>query len=192
MKKIALLLLSVILVLLTGCTSVQHEQDPSFDEKQFLAAPVDNTMESIEVSGVKVTFTENIEDGDASRSYYDEAGQLIAQTFAPYNVEDYLYDYDNDGLKELISNCIYFGDGHCEAYIFKMIDGAPFMGSVQWKANELEDLRDWGANAVYTEYDPTTNEFWLTYSTNSDDEDNASKTIRCEKMIVFEPFVPEF
>ena len=129
------------------------------------------------------------------QNYYTEVGseeKCIAQIFG-YTVpgpEVYSRDLDEDGINELICNCIY-GTGARRVYIYRNNDGVIEKGSLAydlWDNAMFAGITNMGASYIEENYIADTNTFEIVYPT-----EKGSETIVIEDidMFTFEEFVEE-
>ncbi|MBP1545398.1 MAG: hypothetical protein J6A37_02225 [Oscillospiraceae bacterium] len=81
---------------------------------------------------------------------------------------DTVTDIDGDGITELISNCVYGGDGVHESRIYRMSGGVPQLASGHSLIPEKMLQAQTMAGNVYSEYDPETNKMICKYVENEE------------------------
>ena len=102
------------------------------------------------------------------RTYYAVSGGgawPIAESFGFDGAEDYSVDLDGDGVKELVTNVQFGGDGHEDVYVYRRVGDGP--EGIQKGILNLSDLPnhdDWGANSTAASYDPETGLFRIRYA----------------------------
>jgi hypothetical protein len=116
--------------------------------------------------------------------------QCVAEVFgfATSAPEAYSKDIDGNGVKELIGNCQYGGDGARRVIVYRNNNGIVEIGTLAYDTNVLPDLDNWGSNAIQEEYDAENDVFAITYSTKSGTMARAILTDA--RIIDFEPFIP--
>ncbi len=142
-----------------------------------------------------VTIDQNMP-GFIIQKYYAEvngAEKCIAQVFgyAVPGPEVYSRDLDEDGMSEMICNCIY-GTGARRVYIYRNNDGVIEIGRLSydlWDSTMFPGITNMGASYIEENYIAETNTFEITYPTET-----GSETIVIEDtdMFEFEEFVEEF
>ncbi|MDO5331980.1 MAG: hypothetical protein Q4E99_04800, partial [Bacillota bacterium] len=103
-------------------------------------------------------------------------------------IDDYIVEIDGDGVNDLICNCIFGGDGHKEAYIFKNNKGNIKRGYFDRKQlKDLpEDLIDL-VSSVITEFDSSKKQLRVDYiSLKKDSEYTTLYKDLNECMIIWE------
>lgn len=105
--------------------------------------------------------------------------------------EAYSRDLDEDGISELICNCIY-GTGARRVYIYRNNDGVIEIGRLSydlWDSTMFPGITNMGASYIEENYIAETNTFEIVYPT-----EKGSETIVIEgmDMFEFEEFVEEF
>ncbi|MCI7767284.1 MAG: hypothetical protein MSJ26_04790 [Oscillospiraceae bacterium] len=115
-----------------------------------------------------VCLSEKYENRNWSSTYYyaDMKGSFlnIAESFGnDGGKDDAIIDLDNDGINELITNCVYGGDGAQVCYIYKMTDEGVMRASghdlIDSKIMEMQTR----ANAVFSKYLPEKNKMLCGY-----------------------------
>ena len=108
------------------------------------------------------------------RTYYAVNGGgawPIAESFGFDGAEDYSVDLDGDGMKELVTNVQFGGDGHEDVYVYRRVgDGN---GEIQKGVLDLSDLPNhdnWGANSTAAVYDPAAGVFRVRYAQKNTEE----------------------
>lgn len=81
---------------------------------------------------------------------------------------DTVTDIDGDGITELISNCVYGGDGVHECRIYRMSGGVPQLASGHSLIPEKMLQAQTMAGNVYSKYDPETNKMICKYVENEE------------------------
>lgn len=146
-------------------------------------------------SDYHVTVDQNMP-GFIIQKYYaevDGAKKCIAQVFgyAVPGPDVYSRDLDEDGISELICNCIY-GTGARRVYIYRNNDGVIEIGRLSydlWDSTMFPDISNMGSSYIEENYIAETNTYEIVYPT-----EKGSETIVIEgiDMFEFEEFVEEF
>ena len=138
-NKRGIVLILIGLFILSGCT--KQEISLSKDEPEIIPSLAEEVL--CEEKTGDFGFTE--------RTYIVQ-DQIIAESFG-YENDDYIIDIDGDGINELVCNCMWGGDGHEEAYVYKNEGDKTLVGFVNWLKFDIPGLYYWGVNAVQTHYD---------------------------------------
>lgn len=108
------------------------------------------------------------------RIYYAVSGGgawPIAESFGFGEAQDYSVDLDGDGVKELVTNVQYGGDGHETVYVYRRVGDGP---AGIWRGvldlSDLPNHDNWGVNSTSAAYDPETNEFRIRYTQKNTEE----------------------
>lgn len=154
-----------------------------------------NFTEVLGYSDYYVTVEQNMP-GFIIQKYYTEvdgAAKCIAQAhgYVVPGLEVYSKDLEEDGISELICNCIY-GTGARRVYIYRNHDGVIEKGRLSydlWDSTMFPGITNMGASYIEENYIAETNTFEITYPTET-----GSETIVLEGMDLFEfeEFVEEF
>lgn len=134
---------------------------------------------------------EHPEEDWSIRTYYmveDGVSREIAESFGWGAPQDYSVDLNGDGAKELVSNVVYGGDGHQDAYIYQRQGDDVLRGSVS--TEDLPEHDNWGVNSTSTVYDPARNVFQVKYSVKNQTEPGLLETTGLER-IEFSPYEAE-
>lgn len=118
-------------------------------------------------------------------SVEDGAAVPMAESFGFGEPQDYPVDLDGDGVRELVVNVTYGGDGHQEAYVYQRGDDGIRRGIVSLA--DVPDFDDWGANARRTVYDPARNVFVTHYAVKGREDYALLETTGLERM-EFDPY----
>lgn len=108
------------------------------------------------------------------RTYYAVSGGEIfpiAESFGFGEAQDYSVDLDGDGVKELVTNVQFGGDGHEDVYVYRRVADGP--GGIQKGVPDLSDLpnhNNWGVNSTAASYDPETGLFRIRYAQKGTEE----------------------
>ena len=108
------------------------------------------------------------------RTYYAVNGGgifPIAESFGFGEVQDYSVDLDGDGVKELVANVQFGGDGHEDVYVYRRVADGP--GGIQKGVLDLPDLPNhdnWGVNSTAASYDPEAGVFRVRYTQKGTEE----------------------
>ena len=176
-RAIVLLFLIAICLGLTSCS--KQDKSPEGDMNREVHAETGTSSgimeETMRSSSGKIDnlfgFSASCEEKEELPSWYtrkyilyvDGEEMLAAQTFGLQN-SDYFVDIDGDGKNELISNCMWGGDGHEEVYVFRYNGEYIEIGFVNWLNLDMKGLNYWGVNAVQTHYDDNNNVILLKYA----------------------------
>lgn len=110
-----------------------------------------------------INYTDTIDGrGYIIRQYYDPSGEIIGESFG-YEIDDYLVDYDHDGRKELVCNCVYGGDCCRRVYVYKQFRNKYYCGSFTVSDDTFPGLDYWGNNAIAIYYDRVLERFKAEY-----------------------------
>ena len=109
-----------------------------------------------------VTYEEKTDDYGFTERTYIAKDQVIAESFG-YENDDYVIDIDGDGKEELICNCMWGGDSHEEAYVYKYEGDKTLVGFINWLKLDMPGLNYWGVNAVQTHYDSESGKILVKY-----------------------------
>ena len=103
-------------------------------------------------------------------TYYALEGDRAVQIADSFglSVDDHAVDLDGDGVRELVSNNMYGGDGHLSVSVFQRREDGVWVGSPVW--GDLPGHFDWGVNSTWEEYDPDENVFRIHYSIEGQEE----------------------
>ena len=130
----------------------------------------------------------NREDDWSIRPYYMvESGgaRKIAESFGWGAPQDYSVDLEGDGVKELVSNVVYGGDGHQNAYVYQRRGDEVWLGTINTEGLPGHD--NWGVNSTAVIYDPARNVFQIKYSVKNQEEPGLLETSGLERL-EFYPF----
>ena len=183
MKKLAVLVLTVLTAALSLCGCSSRTEAPAADK-------TDSTEMGEPVLFEKGSF-QNIMGYDGyweeerthskhhiRRYYTEENGSpvLIACSWfwrsdPADTVEDYVLDIDGDGVTELVCNTLTGADIHAEVYIFRRTANGVECGRIDREKANIPDFDDWGANASVSCYDAQTGQFLLSYDVKDSKED---------------------
>ncbi len=176
MKKLAVLVLTVLTAALSLCGCSSRTEAPAADK-------TDSTEMGEPVLFEKGSF-QNIMGYDGyweeerthskhhiRRYYTEENGSpvLIACSWfwrsdPADTVEDYVLDIDGDGVTELVCNTVTGGSTHLEVYIYRRTANGVERGEIDREKTNIPDFDDWGTNASSSRYDAQTERFLLSYS----------------------------
>ena len=118
--------------------------------------------------------TENTAAPWKMRTYYAvNGGEIfpIAESFGFGEARDYSVDLDGDGVKELVANVQFGGDGHEDVYVYRRVADGP--GGIQKGVLDLSDLPNhdnWGGNSTAASYDPEAGVFRVRYAQKGTEE----------------------
>lgn len=154
-----------------------------------------NFTEVLGYSDYYVTVDQNVP-GFIIQKYYaevDGAEKCIAQVFgyAVPGPEVYSRDLDEDGMSELICNCIY-GTGVRRVYIYHNNDGVIEIGRLSYDlldSTMFPGITNMGASYIEENYIAETNSFEIVYPTETGFE---TIVIEDMDMFEFEEFVEDF
>jgi len=132
-----------------------------------------SSNESIEENMVKAEIPyeydiEEPEPGFYIKSYYVDS-RKVAESFG-FELDDYYLDIDGDNDNELICNCQYGIDGHREVYVYEITEDGSFIGFINSEALDLPGFNDWGANALQSHFDASSNMILIEYYDNEKGE----------------------
>ncbi len=111
------------------------------------------------------------------RSYYavvDGRQWLIAESFGFGEAKDYAVDWNGDGVTELATNVQYGGDGAARVYVYQRKGDTIYMGT--FSTAGLLTFDNWGANAMWSEYDSGEGTFVLHFAQKGSNEYGVIKT----------------
>ena len=92
---------------------------------------------------------------------------VLAESWG-FEIEDYIFDFNDDGLTDIICNTVCGGDGHRECYVYTVDQVLVRKGMVD--RNAFPDLNNWGANAMETWYDTDRGKICVFYSSSEQEE----------------------
>lgn len=131
-----------------------------------------------------VCWTETISYNWAYRVYFavgeDGSRTAIAESFGWGAAEDYTVDLDGDGVKELVCNLTYGGDGVRRARVYQRRSDGIYMGEVSLE--DVPEFYDWGAGSSWSEYDPQEQVFRTYYAVEGQEEYSLLETRGLEGM----------
>ena len=111
----------------------------------------------------------------------------IAESFGFDGPEDYAVDLDGDGMKELVCNVMYGGDGAVRVCIYQRRADGIYLGWLD--SDGLPGHMDWGINSTWEEYDPAENVFRIHYAVEGQEDYAVLETHGLER-VVFTRYVP--
>ena len=107
----------------------------------------------------------------------------VPESFGFDGAEDYAVDLDGDGVKELVTNVQFGGDGHETVYVYRRVGDGP--EGIQIGTLDLSDLPmnydDWGINATAASYDPEEKVFRVHYAQKNTEEYGVLETRGLER-----------
>lgn len=119
------------------------------------------------------------------RRYFTIEGNTLVQIAESFGGEDYSVDLDGDGVKELVSNVVYGGDGHASVFVYQRREDGIWRGRLNW--GDLPGHDNWGVNSTWEEYDPVENVFRIHYTVKDREEPGVLESSGLTN-ITFKPF----
>jgi len=91
-----------------------------------------------------------------------------------FQIDNYVVDVNNDGINELICNCMAHMSGHREVIVFRWNGSSVEIGYVDWLKYGIDNLFYWGHNAVQTEYDSVSGKIRIDYCPREGNQEHSS------------------
>ena len=176
MKKLAVLVLTVLTAALSLCGCGSRTEAPAADKTDSteMGEPVLFEKGSFQnIMGYDGYWEEELYNSQhhTRRYYAEESGKVFPIAVSWYwkfdpseKVEDYVLDIDGDGVTELVCNTVTGGSTHPEVYIYRRTANGVERGEIDREKTNIPDFDDWGANASSSRYDAQTERFLLSYS----------------------------
>jgi len=109
---------------------------------------------------------EELVPGHYMRSYYTNLNGeniLIAESFG-FDIDDHIVDLDDDGVTELVCNCVYGGDLVARVYVFRRNGNAIERGCVDYDKLHLNAWDNRGMASTAEWYDPESGSINVEYA----------------------------